>query len=148
VEVLLGAALFMPREVFRGCGPWDEGYTFGGEDLDLCYRIGRRHRVIYNPGVEVIHYGQTSTRLNPGFALPHITNGFLRYLRQTGCPRPALWAYKIVMTLDAPVQIVEKAAQYLWRRARGRRRDADKSLAVVRGRWHFLRSGLLALWRT
>src|SRR5439155_15702178 len=30
VEVLMGAAVFLPREVFFGCGRWDEGFPFGG----------------------------------------------------------------------------------------------------------------------
>src|SRR5262249_59556818 len=62
VEVLMGAALFMPRRVFRECGPWDEGYTFGGEDIDLCARVGRRHGVVYHPDVEFTHYGRVSNR--------------------------------------------------------------------------------------
>jgi GT2 family glycosyltransferase len=31
VEVLMGAAVFLPREVFDGSGRWDERYVFGGE---------------------------------------------------------------------------------------------------------------------
>ncbi len=37
-EILMGAALFMSCAVFHACGAWDEEYTFGGEDIDLCAR--------------------------------------------------------------------------------------------------------------
>jgi N-acetylglucosaminyl-diphospho-decaprenol L-rhamnosyltransferase len=61
VEVLMGAALLVRRKVFAELGPWDEGYTFGGEDIDLCTRIGAKYPVVYHPDVEVTHYGRVST---------------------------------------------------------------------------------------
>lgn len=148
VEVLMGAAMFMPREVFFACGGWDEDYTFGGEDLDLSYRVGQRYPVVYYPGVEVTHYGRVSTRRNIAYAGPNIMVGFLRYLRKTGTPPLALWAYKLLVTLDVPVQMADKCVQAVWRGARGHRDETDKCLTIVRGLWHFLRHGLVEFWRT
>lgn len=148
VDVLLGAAMLLPREVFFACGGWDEDYRFGGEDLDLSYRVSSKHPVVFYPQVEIIHYGRTSTRQNISFAAPNIMIGFLKYLRKTGCSRTALLGYKIVVTLDAPVQMLEKGLQYLWRRACGRRTEGDKSLLAMRGLWHFLIRGLVPFWRT
>src|SRR5262249_51308802 len=62
VEVLMGAAMLLPREVFFRCGGWDEGFTFGGEDLDLSARVNRHYPVVYLPTVEILHYGRVSTR--------------------------------------------------------------------------------------
>src|SRR5262249_39053077 len=129
------------------CGGWDEDYTFGGEDLDLSLRVGERHAVIYHPAVEITHFGRASTRQHIGFASAEMTIGFAKYLRKAGCPRPALWLYKAIVTLDAPVQFAGKGLQYLWRRLRGRRGKAQKSLLALRGFGHFLRHCLWAFWR-
>ena len=78
----MGAAILMPRDVFFLCGPWNEDYTFGGEDLDLCYRVARRYTLVYLAEVEITHHGRASTRRNVAYASPHIAVGFLRYLHK------------------------------------------------------------------
>ena len=147
VEVLMGAALFVGRRTFRACGGWDEGYTFGGEDIDLCTRVGRRHAVVYHPAVTVTHFGRAASRQHIGYAHAHTVVGLTRYLRRAGCPRPALWAYKAALTLDAPLQWLCHATEYLWRRARGRHAQAEKSWRVLRGLTYLLTRGLGPLWR-
>jgi GT2 family glycosyltransferase len=147
VEVLLGAALFMRRRVFRECGPWDEGYRFGAEDIDLCARVGRRYRVVYHPAVEITHYGRAGSRRHIGFVHLHTVAGLTRFLRRNGTPAAALFAYKSAVTLDAPLQWITHAGQYLWRRARGRRLKAAKSFLVMRASGHFLTRGLTTFWR-
>ena len=62
VEVLMGAAVLVPRDLFFDCGRWDEGYAFGGEDIDLSLRINRCREVVYLPDVEITHYGRASSR--------------------------------------------------------------------------------------
>jgi GT2 family glycosyltransferase len=147
VEVLMGAALLVRRAVFDECGPWDEGYTFGGEDIDLCDRVGRRYRVVYHPEVSVTHFGRVSSRRHIGFAHANTLTGITRYLRRAGASRPALWLYKAAVTLDAPLQWLGHAARYLWRRLCGRRDRAARSGLALRGAGHFLARGLLAFWR-
>jgi GT2 family glycosyltransferase len=147
VEVLMGAALFVRRSTFRACGGWDEGYTFGGEDIDLCTRISRRHAVVYHPAVTVTHFGRAASRRHIGYAHAHTVVGITRCLRRGGCPRPALWAYKAALTLDAPLQWLCHAAEYLWRRARGQRDRAEKSRRALRGLTYLLTRGLGPLWR-
>jgi hypothetical protein len=147
VEVLMGAAVLLPREVFQACGRWDEAYHFGGEDLDLCYRVGRRYPLVYHPQVEITHYGRVSTRQHIGFAWEKIAVGFVHYLRQTDCPPAAVLAYKMLLTLDAPVHWLTTAFQYVWRLARCRPDKAEKSLLQLRGLGHFMLRGLAAFWR-
>ncbi|HZT78673.1 MAG TPA: glycosyltransferase family 2 protein, partial [Gemmataceae bacterium] len=147
VDVLMGAAMFLRREVFFECGPWDEDYTFGGEDLQLSTAVGERYEVVYLPTVEVTHFGRASSRRHVRYVAAHIPVGFLKYLRKSGCSRPALWLYKAAVSLDAPVQCLGKGAEYLWRRLRGRREAAAKSLLACRGFWHFLTDGLGPFWR-
>ena len=147
VEILMGAAMFLPREVFFTCGPWDEDFTFGGEDMELSVRVGRHYQVIYLPSVEITHFGRVSTRQHIGFATSNMTVGFARYLRKCGVKPTSLALYKLVVTLDAPVQMLEKGIQYLWRRLQGRHDKAEKSLLAMRGLGHFLVRGLVPLWK-
>ena len=147
VEVAMGAALLVRRERFAACGGWDEGYTFGGEDIDLCVRIGRRHPVVYFPEAEVIHHGRASSRLHPGYAHSNTVVGITRFLRRSGTPGGALLVYKLALTLDTPLQWLVHAARYASQRLRGRRRSAARSLLTLRGLTHFLCRGLFRLWR-
>jgi N-acetylglucosaminyl-diphospho-decaprenol L-rhamnosyltransferase len=147
VEVLMGAALCLPRERFLAWGGWDETFTFGGEDVELSDRVNRHAQVAYLPTAEVVHFGRESTRQNISFATPHIAVGFGQYLRKAGCSRWGLLAYKLALTLDAPLQLVLKTGQYVFRSLLGRHETAAKSLNVVRGTWAFLGKGLIPLWK-
>jgi N-acetylglucosaminyl-diphospho-decaprenol L-rhamnosyltransferase len=146
-EVVMGAALFMPRSVFRACGAWDEDFTFGGEDIDLCERVGRRYRVIYHPGLEIVHYGRVSSRQHIGFSYSHTVIGVIRFLRKRGDSPAGLLFYKLALTLDAPLRWFGHAVRYGWRRMRRQPRRAAKSRLVMRALEHFLRHELPALWR-
>ena len=147
VDVLMGAAMFLPREVFFTCGAWDEDFAFGGEDIELSVRVGQHYRVVYLPSVEITHYGRVSTRQHIGFTSIQMLIGFARYLRKSGCSRGGVFLYKLMVTLDAPVHVVNKAVQYGWRRLLGRKDKAKKSLLVLRGALHFLLKGLLPFWK-
>lgn len=147
VDVLMGAAMFMPRDVFHAAGGWDEDFAFGGEDLYLSFRVGQLGPVVYHPAVEITHFGRVSTRQHIDYASLQIAIGFVRYLRKTGCSKPALGLYKLVMFLDAPVQFMGKGLQYLWRRVSGQKERASKTLLAVRALGHFLRCGWGPFWR-
>jgi N-acetylglucosaminyl-diphospho-decaprenol L-rhamnosyltransferase len=147
VEILMGAALFVPRAVFRACGAWDEEYLFGGEDIDLCARVGRRYRVIYHPGLEIVHFGRISSRQHIGFSYSHTLIGIMRFLRKHGCSPTGLLFYKLALTLDAPVRWFGHAMRYVWRSLKRRPRRAAKSRLVMRALEHFLLHELPTLWR-
>jgi GT2 family glycosyltransferase len=147
VEVLMGAALFVPRRVFSQCGPWDEDYTFGGEDIDLCARIGRSYPIVYYPEAAILHYGRVSSRRHIGFAFSNTVVGITRFLRKQGAPRLGLFLYKLALTADAPVLWVGHALQWCWRRLRGQRLRAARSRLMLRGMTYFLLRGLPDLWR-
>lgn len=147
VEILMGAALFMPRSVFRACGAWDEDYTFGGEDIDLCDRVGRSYRVIYHPGLAIVHFGRVSSRQHIGFSYSHTVIGVTRFLKKRGCSPAGLLFYKLSLTLDAPLRWLGHAIRYGWRRVRGQPHRAAKSRLVMRALEHFLWHSLPSLWR-
>lgn len=147
VEVLMGAAVFLPRAVFEDSGRWDEQYRFGGEDIDLSTQVGRRRPLVYHGDVEVVHYGRVSSRKNIGFAAPNVAVGYVRYFRKAGASPAALAVYKALVTLDAPVQLAAKAAQGAARRLRGRPDKAAKSWLAAKGLWHFMTRELVRFWQ-
>jgi N-acetylglucosaminyl-diphospho-decaprenol L-rhamnosyltransferase len=147
VEVLMGAAVFLPRAVFEDSGRWDEQYRFGGEDIDLSTQVGRRRELVYVGDVEVVHYGRVSSRKNIGFAAPNVAIGYVHYFRKAGATPTALFVYKLLVTIDAPVQAAAKVVQGGLRLARGRSDKARKSLLAARGLWHFLTRELARFWR-
>lgn len=147
VEVLMGAAMLIPRDVFEAVGGWDEDFTFGGEDIDLSSRIGLEHQVVYHPDVEIVHFGRSSTRQHIGYAVAHTNAGFLRFLRKSGANRRALLAYKIVVTCDLPVQIAIRSCQFAFRRLTGDPGKARQTALSLRGLVYFLCRGLPEFWR-
>lgn len=147
VDLLMGAAVLMPRHVFDNGGKWDEDFTFGGEDLELAARVGQKHPVHFVPDVDITHHGRVSSRINVGFSTESVAIGYVQYLRKTGSgPRSLFW-YKVIVTLDAPLQLIATGLQFAGRRLRGRKSKADKSLLATRGLAHFLRHSLPRFWR-
>lgn len=63
VDAIVGAFMFMKRDLFSSLGGFDEEYFMYGEDLDLCYRIKQRDLSIwYYHETSIIHYKGSSTR--------------------------------------------------------------------------------------
>lgn len=147
VDLLMGAAVFMPRDVFFRCGRWDNDFAFGGEDLELAARVGRHHPVLFVPNVEITHFGRTSSRINNGFSTESVAIGYVQYLRKVGTSRVGLFGYKLAVTLDIPLQLTAKTAQYVTRRIRGQRTKAQKSWLAVHGLAYFLARSLPRFWR-
>jgi N-acetylglucosaminyl-diphospho-decaprenol L-rhamnosyltransferase len=147
VEVLMGAAVFLSREMFEASGRWDEGYGFGVEDIDFSTQVNRRGPLMFVTNVEIVHHGRAAGRANVHFAAPNVAIGYIRYFRKSGTSRAALVTYKALVTLDAPVQIGLKLLEASWRYATGRPEKAKKSLLAVRGLWAFLRHELVRFWK-
>ena len=147
VEVLMGAAVFLSREMFEACGRWDESYRFGVEDIDLSTQVKRRGTLLFVSHVQIVHYGRVSGRANVGFAAPNVAIGYVHYFRKAGASRLALLAYKLLVTADAPVQIGIKLVEAGCRHITQRPIKAKKSLIAVRGLWAFLRHELVRFWK-
>ncbi len=67
VDAIVGAFMFLPREVLLEVGMLDEQFFMYGEDLDWCYRIRQAgFKIVYHPDVSIIHYkGASSNRRQP-----------------------------------------------------------------------------------
>ncbi|GAB2674639.1 hypothetical protein GCM10027036_30260 [Flavihumibacter cheonanensis] len=62
VEVLAGAFMFIPREIYLRVGGFDERYFMYGEDIDLSYSIASAgYRTYYLPEPGIIHFKGEST---------------------------------------------------------------------------------------
>jgi N-acetylglucosaminyl-diphospho-decaprenol L-rhamnosyltransferase len=147
VDVLMGAAVLLPRARFLACGGWDEEFTFGGEDLELSTRINQAAKVVYLPQAEILHFGRVSSRLHIGFASSQMAIGLVRYLRKLGYSRLAVLAYKTVVTFDAPLQLAGKLVQTGWRRLWRQPAEAERSWLAAQGMCHFLTTGIRSFWR-
>jgi N-acetylglucosaminyl-diphospho-decaprenol L-rhamnosyltransferase len=147
VDVLMGAAVCLPRAAFEASGRWDETYRFGGEDLDLSSQVGRTRSLVYCGDVEIVHFGRVASRANVGFASPNVAIGYVHYFRKCGVGPVKLGLYKLLVTIDAPLQGAAKLVQSWLRRLRGDRARAEKSRLAARGYWHFLARDLRRFWR-
>jgi len=147
VEVLMGAALLTRRRLFRRLGGWDEGYTFGGEDIDLCARAGEHGAILYHPAATITHHGRVSSRQAIGYAHGHTVVGITRYLRKAGASPWLLLLYKVAVTLDAPLEWLAHVGQYAWRRLKGEPERAERSRLVAEAVGAFLTRHLVAFWR-
>jgi hypothetical protein len=59
IDWAYGAALLTRREVIEEVGLLDEGFFFGSEERDWCYRLKRAGwKVLYEPAAQVVHFGR------------------------------------------------------------------------------------------
>jgi GT2 family glycosyltransferase len=66
VDWASGACLLIRRDLYEAIGPLDEGFFWGSEDVDYCYRahlVGRK--VLYTPQPPVVHRIGASTNQAP-----------------------------------------------------------------------------------
>jgi GT2 family glycosyltransferase len=63
VEVLVGAFMFLKREIYNNVGGFDEDYFMYGEDIDLSYKITKAgYDNYYLGGITTLHYKGESTQ--------------------------------------------------------------------------------------
>jgi GT2 family glycosyltransferase len=63
VDVIIGAFMFLKKDLFIGIGGFDERFQFYHEDTDLCYRFRKGGgKVVYYSNTSVIHMGGGTTK--------------------------------------------------------------------------------------
>lgn len=83
VDAVSGAFMLARREAVEEVGPLDEGYFVHCEDLDWCLRFrDAGWKVLFVPGVEVVHYKGTCSKENPVRVLWHKHRGMARFYRK------------------------------------------------------------------
>jgi GT2 family glycosyltransferase len=62
VDILVGAFMFLRRQVFDKLKGFDEDYFMYGEDIDICYKaLKRGYKNYYYPKTTILHYKGEST---------------------------------------------------------------------------------------
>jgi len=103
VQKLLGAFLFVRREVFQQIGGFDEGYFLFSEEEDFCYRVFKKGWTIYYfPLTQIIHLGGQSVANNKSRALLYANESMIRFFRKHyGLPTQLLfrtiWFFALLM---------------------------------------------------
>ena len=106
VEALLGACLFIRRQVLDEVGLLDESYFMYSEEIDLCYRVSQAGWPIYwVPQAQIVHYGGQSTQQVPTKMFLHLYGSKLRYFRKHYGRSSAL-AYKFIILAAALVRLI------------------------------------------
>ncbi|MEZ6142629.1 MAG: glycosyltransferase family 2 protein [Zavarzinella sp.] len=147
VEVLLGAAVLVPRAVYHQCGGWDEDFPFGVEDVEYCARIGKKFSLMHLPSVRIKHYGRVSSRRNVAFSAPSHLKGIVLYFRKTGVSPRKVLLFKLALTMDAPITLMAKLLQAGIRLCFNKRQKAKKSILAAYGTWRFLTHDLPSFWQ-
>ncbi|MGL4551372.1 MAG: glycosyltransferase family 2 protein [Gemmataceae bacterium] len=147
-EVLMGAALLMPRRAWERVGGWAEEFAFGGEDIDLCLRVADAGlAVVHDPTTSIVHLGRVASRRHPGFVLGKTLVGVTRSLRTAGSSGWAVAAYKAAFTLDVPLRLAVLAGRWLVSRVRGKVKSAGRAWLDLVGLTRFVRDDLVSFWR-
>jgi GT2 family glycosyltransferase len=97
---IIGAFMMTRRDLVDKIGLLDEAFFFYGEDVEFCHRVWKSgHRVRFDPGAEIIHFGggSSSTQTAPDL---NRENRMLtgKYLVQRICF--GRWAFHVVRTGD------------------------------------------------
>lgn len=103
VEQVMGALIFMKKEIADKIGGWDENYWLWWEDIELCKNIKERGlEIVYLPITEIIHYEGKSFSQTSGWSKQKRFNrGMLTYFKK----RRNYIAYYILLALQ-PVSYI------------------------------------------
>jgi len=92
-EMVSGACLMIPRQVFEKVGRFDPDYFIYAEDMDLCYRVRKAGgRICYLGGATVVHHGGQSSKQQGGeeFSGPMVKQSVFTFFQKR---RGQLYAY-------------------------------------------------------
>jgi GT2 family glycosyltransferase len=118
VEIVSGAILLMPRNVFERVGGFDETFFLHCEDMDLCRRVrDGGYRVLLAGDVRVLHGKGGSSRHRPVFVSRHKHRSmYLWFRRHDPAARNPL--VRLIVWLGIWAHFVVKIPGQLLRRRR------------------------------
>lgn len=108
-----GAAMAVRRAVWSSCGPFDVGYRFYCQDLDLCTAARRAGwRVSVVGGFSVLHHHAATIAASPGstaaFHPAHLWSDLVRFTAKTDGPKAAARA-ATALRLGARLRLTGRA---------------------------------------
>jgi hypothetical protein len=106
VEVILGACMFLRREMLDQVGLLDEDFFMYSEEVDLCYRMRKAGwRIFWIPQSQVIHHGGQSTRQVSAEMFLHLYKSKLIYFRKTYGWQSAM-VYKVLLMVSSLIRLL------------------------------------------
>jgi len=133
VEALVGAAMFVRREIVDAVGDLSEDYFFFLEETDWCWRIrAAGWRIVHIPDAHVVHLsGASSKKKNPSLTRIEYHRSLYRFYRkQRGTGRMSV--VLVVRTLKAILYVVTQAPMALAGGRRGARWKSHRDVLL----WH------------
>jgi N-acetylglucosaminyl-diphospho-decaprenol L-rhamnosyltransferase len=129
VDHLLGAALLIPRALWKQLGGLDASYFLFLEETDWCYRARQQGRTSwYLPTATITHLGQHSMDQNPGRNLPQFYRSYCQFYRKHQAPgRLRRGLLKGIIVAAVMIRLG------LWRRRQARRSGAAQARAMQAG---------------
>ena len=124
VEAVLGACLFVRREVLERVGPMPEEYFFFLEETDWCWRIREAGwRVVHLPDARVIHvHGAASKKKLPARTRIEYHRSLYRFFRRNrgAVPAAAVRGLRVAKALFyalalAPAALLSRSGRERWR---------------------------------
>lgn len=136
VDWIVGAAMFVRRQVYEQIGGFDEGFFMYSEELDWCYRAKQAGwQIVYLPTAQIVHHQGKSSEQVVAARDIHFHSSKIRFFRKYRGTLVAeiLRAFLLVMFA---CQIAEESAKWLV--------GHKRALRAARGRayWQVLKSGL------
>jgi GT2 family glycosyltransferase len=93
VQLILGSAMLIDRDVLNELGPFDEAYFMYHEEVDFLYRANQSgFKVFYLPSAEIQHIGAYSTRGEPDRKAFWLRRNAVYFLRKYRASRRQ-WLY-------------------------------------------------------
>jgi len=87
VPCLSGSFMFCRTDLLKRLKGFDPKYFLYFEDFDLCRRVQKTHRTVYNPHASVIHFWKRDAHINWVFTYYFMRSAFLYFNR---------WGYKFL----------------------------------------------------
>ncbi len=122
VDVILGAAMLVRRDVAEATGGFDEAFHMYCEEIDWCRRVRSAGWVIYSvPAAEIVHYAGSSTGQAPARSLVELWESRQRlYERHHGPLRLGLARRLVTAGLQRKArQSIDPSMQRAYRTAAG-----------------------------
>lgn len=104
IDWAFGAGLIIRSTVFEKIGKLDEGFFFGAEEKDLCYRIKQAGwKILFVPWAEIIHHGRG---WREDFAIDNaLIQGRIRFAKKH-CSRFQQIAFRIILLSNLGIRLL------------------------------------------
>lgn len=118
VDWVSGAAMLIRREVYEQIGPLDEGFFWGSEDVDYCWRAHQAGwKVLYTPRPAIVHcIGRSTDRVRTRTIIRTHRSMYRLYRKHLARTAPAAALVWVGLWLRAGMVLAYSWGKWLLRR--------------------------------